>query len=75
MGKVIFFEEMVTRAHLLSRPNACHPIKQAKAVAIGGFYPTISCIRHNATTGEHAVSMEEFVLRTASAPEPIAATK
>jgi len=74
-GKVIFFEEMVTRAHLLSRPNTCHPIKQAAAVATAGYYPTVSCIRHDATTGDYSVSMEEFVLRTASAPEPIAASR
>jgi len=68
-SKVIFYEEMVTRAHLLSKPNTCHPIKQPKAVAVRGYYPTVSCIRHDSATGEHTVSMEQFALREAQPPQ------
>ena len=74
-GQVIFYEEMVTRAHLLSKQNACTPIKSPKAVAVRGYYPTVSCIRYDAATGDHTVSMEQFVLREASAPEPISTTQ
>jgi hypothetical protein len=74
-GKVIFYEEMVTRAHLLSKPNACAPIKSPKAVDTRGFYPTLSCIRHDAATGDYTVSMEGFVLREAGAPDRASATK
>jgi hypothetical protein len=74
-GKVIFYEEMVTRAHLLTRPNACTPIKSPKAVAIAGFYPTVSCIRTSSTSGEQTVSMEGFVFRGASAPDSIPITR
>jgi len=73
-GKVVFYEEMVTRSHLLSRPNACTAIKSPKAVAVKGFYPTVSCIRHDVSTGDYTVSMEQFVLREASPPDPVAAT-
>jgi hypothetical protein len=72
-GSVIFYEAMVTRDHLLSKPNDCSPIKPQKAVAVGGFYPTEYCVRHNATTGEYSVSMEKFSRRDASAPDPIPA--
>jgi hypothetical protein len=71
-GKVIFYEEMVTRGHILSKPNACTPIKQPRAVDIAGFYPTVSCIRNNSASGEHTVSMEGFVFRNSSQPDPIA---
>ena len=71
-GKVIFYEEMVTRAHLLSKPNTCTPIKSPKAVGVSGFYPTVSCVRHSPASGEHTVSMEGFVFRNASAPDPMA---
>lgn len=74
-GKVIFYEEMVTRAHLLSKPNTCVPIKSPKAVEVTGFYPTVSCIRNSAASGEHSVSMEGFVFRNASLPDPIAGAK
>ena len=72
-GKVIFYEEMVTRAHLLSRPNTCTPIKLPKAFDTRGYYPTVSCIRYDVRTSEYTVSMEQFVLREASAPDWAAA--
>ena len=68
-GKVTFYEEMVSRATLLNKPRSCVPIKSPKAVAASGFYPTVSCLRHDAATGETTVSLETFVLRTASPPE------
>lgn len=64
-GTVTFYEEMVSRAFLLSRPSACFPIKMPPAVARRGFYPTVSCLRHDARTGATTVSMETFVLREA----------
>lgn len=70
-GKVIFYEAMVTRAYMLSKPDGCLPIKSPRAVAVAGFYPTQYCVRHNAVTGEHSVSMEKFMHRDASAPEAI----
>jgi hypothetical protein len=72
-GNVIFYEAMVTRAYMVSKPNSCLPIKAPKAVAVAGFYPTQYCVRHNATTGEYSVSMEKFTRRDASAPEAIPA--
>ena len=70
-GKMIFYEAMVTRAYILSKPNACLPIKAPMAVATSGLYPTEYCVRHNATTGEYSVSMEKFSHREASAPEAV----
>jgi len=70
-GKVIFYEAMVARAYLVSKPDGCLPIKAPKAVAVAGFYPTQYCVRHNATTGEYSVSMEKFTRRDANAPEAI----
>ena len=70
-SKVIFYEAMVTRAYMLSKPNGCQPIKAPKAVATSGLYPTEYCVRHNAKTGEYSVSMEKFSHRDASAPEAV----
>ena len=74
-SRITFYEEMVTRAFLLSKPGTCFPIKSPKAVAVRGFYPTMSCIRHTATIGEHTISIEKFVFREASPAESSAATK
>ena len=69
-GRVTFYEEMVTRDYLLSRPATCFPLKSPPAVGIKGYYPTQSCIRYLSQSNEYTVSMEGFVLREASAPEP-----
>jgi len=41
------------------------------AVALTGYYPTRSCIRYTPAKDEYTVSMEDFVLRKASPPEPV----
>ena len=70
-GKVTFYEEMLTLEYLKSQPNTCNAIKIPPAVGLGGFYPSKSCIRYDATTGEYSVSMEDFMYREASDPEPL----
>jgi len=64
-GRVTFYEEMVTVAHLQSRPNGCNSIKAPQAVAVSGFYPSQSCIRYDAGTNEYVVSLEGFAYRQA----------
>ncbi|HSB80553.1 MAG TPA: hypothetical protein VLM91_17365 [Candidatus Methylomirabilis sp.] len=70
-GRVIFYEEMVARSYMLSKPDACFPIQSPDAVALTGYYPTRSCIRYTPAKDEYTVSMEDFVLRQASPPGPI----
>jgi hypothetical protein len=67
---VTFYEEMVTRSFLQSKPDTCFPIKIPPAVGRSGFYPTLSCLRHDARSGAHTVSMEGFAFREAQAPAP-----
>ena len=67
-GRVTFYEEMVTRAHLLSKPSECRPIPAPDAVAVSGYYPTQSCIRYVAAKDAYTVSLEGFAMRQASAP-------
>ena len=67
-GRVTFYEEMVTRSFLLSKPNTCFPIKSPPAVEAAGFYPTLSCLRYDARSEDVTVSMERFVLRQAQPP-------
>jgi hypothetical protein len=69
-GRVTFYEEMLTREYLLSRPDTCVPIKSPAAVAVTGYYPTRTCTRYLPRSNEYMVSMEGFVLREASAPTP-----
>lgn len=64
-GRVTFYEEMVTLAYLLSRPDACLPIKSPPSVEVGGYYPTERCVRYDAGADAYIVSMEGFTYREA----------
>lgn len=70
-GRVIFYEEMVARSYMLSKPDACYPIRSPEAVGLAGYYPTRSCVRYSPARDEYTVSMEDFVLRKASPPGPL----
>jgi hypothetical protein len=64
-GRVTFYEQMVARDYLLSRPNACTPIKSPPAVAVAGYYPTQRCVGYDAAADSYVVSMDEFAYREA----------
>ena len=70
-GRVIFYEEMLARSYMLSKPDACFPIQSPDAVGLTGYYPTRSCIRYTPAKDEYTVSMEDFVLRKESPPGPV----
>jgi len=70
-GRVIFYEEMVDLRFMMSKPDACVPIQSPDAVALAGYYPTRSCVRYAPGKDEYTVSLEDFVLRKASPPEPV----
>lgn len=64
-GRLTFYEQMVARDYLLTRPNACTPIKSPPAVAVDGYYPTQRCVRYDAASDSYIVSMDEFTYRQA----------
>jgi hypothetical protein len=70
-GKITFYEEMLTLDYLRSQTNKCNPIKSSRGVAIGGYYPSGSCVRHDPAKKEYSVSLEKFTLRKSSPPEPV----
>lgn len=72
-GRVTFYEEMLTVQYLREGPDECFAIKSPPAVAVGGYYPTLSCSRHDASRNEYTVSLEGFAYRQAEPPQ-IAAT-
>jgi hypothetical protein len=70
-ARIIFYEEMVALSYMTSKPDECLPIPSTPAVAITGYYPTKSCVRYQAGKGQYTISIEDFVLRQASPPEPL----
>lgn len=62
-GKVTFWEPMITRDYLLSKPFMCQAIKLPQRYLVGGYYPTEYCIRYRAERRDYTVSLEGFVAR------------
>lgn len=63
-GEFIFWEPMITLAHLRTNPNESLPIKQpAQYPQANRFYPLRYSIRYNASTSEYTVALEELTLR------------
>ncbi len=54
---------MIAMDFLLGRPDLCAPIRQPKAWARAGSYPTEYCMRHDAAGKTTRVSLEGFAHR------------
>jgi hypothetical protein len=59
---------MLTIKFLNSKPSKCVSIKAVPAVAVTGYYPKKTCYRYARDKDEYTVSLEDFQLRSASAP-------
>lgn len=63
-GHIIFYEPMITREFLRSRPSECTPVRQPQAWEKTGYEPTKHCIRES-NSGEYTVSLEGLVYHKA----------
>lgn len=62
-GKVIFYEPMITKAFLESKPDVTMPVKAPQGFAQAGYYPTSYSIRYDAQRKEYTVALEGMTLR------------
>lgn len=62
-GAVIFWEPMITKAYLETKPDAAVPLKVPQAYAHEGYYPTSYGIRYDPTRKEYTVALEGMTLR------------
>ncbi|GAA4454167.1 DUF5602 domain-containing protein [Nibrella saemangeumensis] len=62
-GKVIFWEPMITKAYLETKPNVTMPLKLPAQYAKDGYYPTSYSIRYDAKRREYTIALEEMKLR------------
>lgn len=65
-GELIFWEPMITFDFLRRTSDACFEIRQPAAYRKSGYYPTQYCIRTQADSNQHTVSLERFVYAEAS---------
>jgi hypothetical protein len=62
-GEITFYEPMVTRAYLLSRPNVDTPIPVAAQHPEPGWYPTAYRVSYDARAKEYRVALTRLVSR------------
>jgi Domain of unknown function (DUF5602) len=55
-GKMAFFEPMITKAYLESKPNATETVKMPQAFQKSGYYPGSYTVGYDAATKEYVVS-------------------
>ena len=67
-GRMIFFEPMITRAFLESKPDVTLPISSAKCYEPAGYYPAAYSIRYDKNTRTYRVSLSGFERRGCEAP-------
>lgn len=72
LGRITFFEPMITLASLTSDPNSCADIRQPEAYARAGYYPLSYCTQYDEATRKYRVSLEKWVYRS-STPVNLAA--
>ncbi len=62
-AKLIFFEPMITKAFLESKPNFSENLKLPAAYEKPGFYPTRYSVKHDAANKEYRIALEGFTRR------------
>lgn len=62
-GAVIFWEPMITKAYLETKPDVTVPLKVPLGYAHEGYYPTDYSIRYDPTRKEYTVALEGMTLR------------
>ena len=62
-GAVIFWEPMITKAYIESRPQTQIEVAIPTRVAEPGWYPTAYRIWHDGTAGEYRIALVDFSVR------------
>lgn len=62
-GRMVFFEPMMTKAFLETKPNITDRIKLPKIYAKNGYYPTAYSVRYDATQREFEISLDNLVYK------------
>jgi hypothetical protein len=73
-GDMIFYEPMLTREWLQTKPTLNEDIKVAASYKKSGYYPTRYTVRYDEARKEYTVALEGLVWREAANTKPTAGT-
>lgn len=67
-GNILFWEPMLTRDYLLSKPYFTAKIPQPKAYPVSGYYPLSYSVKYEKSSGNINISLDQLTLRASSYP-------
>lgn len=70
-GNILFWEPMLTKAYLESKPNFTGKLKLPEAYPVSGYYPTAYSVIYNPDRKEIDVSLDGLTFRLASYPKNV----
>ena len=71
-GKMVFFEPMITRAYLETKPDFSEAISLPSACVKSAYYPRRYTVRHDPVRREYTVALEAMTWRESAARESAA---
>ena len=70
-GNILFWEPMLTKAYLESKPKFTAQLKLPDAYPVSGYYPTAYSVIYDAQLKEFDISLDDLTFRLASYPKNV----
>ena len=70
-GNILFWEPMLTKAYLESKPNFTGQLKLPEAYPVSGYYPTAYSVIYDPNRKEINISLDNLTFRLASYPKNV----
>lgn len=70
-GNILFWEPMITKAYLETKPNFTTGLKLPESYPVSGYYPTAYSIIYNQKRKEFDISLDGLAFRLASYPKNV----
>ncbi len=70
-GNILFWEPMITKAYLESKPKFSGKLKLPEAYPVSGYYPTSYSVVYNSDRREHDIALDGLTFRLSSYPKNV----
>jgi Domain of unknown function (DUF5602) len=70
-GNILFWEPMITKEYLESKPNFSAGLKLPEAYPVSGYYPTAYSVVYDRTRQEFDIALDGLTFRLASYPKDV----
>ncbi|MCW5980257.1 MAG: DUF5602 domain-containing protein [Bryobacteraceae bacterium] len=70
-GSILFWEPMITREYLLSKPKSTSKLKLPESYPVSGYYPTAYSVVYDSNRREFDISLDGLTFRLSSYPKNV----